>query len=103
MRGWRGAIRLRETETPEAVDMIRANCRLIRETLVMRLQIGAPVPSSAVRATRWFTEWEQTDRPPASSNPWARFVSAAGVRDAATTAGAMMVQPAPTGSGVSFA
>jgi predicted acylesterase/phospholipase RssA len=63
--------------TPEAVDDIRSNCRAIRDALEQRSLISAPLPPSR---NAWFTQWELTDSPPQSSNPWAAFVSRAGNR-----------------------
>ena len=58
--------------TPEAVDVIRANCRLIRAALQQRLQIGAPTPPSAIR-TAWFTQWESIRGTMPSLNPWVAY------------------------------
>jgi NTE family protein len=69
--------------SPEAVEATRANCLLIRQRVSERLQIGAPTPSSAVR-TSWFTTWETIGTAMPTNDPWQRFVSVAGVVDAAT-------------------
>jgi predicted acylesterase/phospholipase RssA len=66
--------------TPEAVDDVRANCLAIRDALLQRTYVNAPVPASR---NNWFTQWEVTDTPPQSNTPWDLFVSRAGNRPAA--------------------
>jgi predicted acylesterase/phospholipase RssA len=59
---------------PVPVTQIRNNARRIRDLVVQRMSLGAPVPEPAVR-NAWFQQWEvlSSGYTPVSPNPWADF------------------------------
>lgn len=72
---------IRPVREPQAVDAVRANCIRIRDRVLERLSLGAPVPPAATRIA-WWTQWERIPNGPLGT-PWDEFNSTAGYRPAA--------------------
>ncbi|MCW8088027.1 patatin-like phospholipase family protein [Sabulicella glaciei] len=68
---------IQPTLTPEAIDAIRGNCRIIRDALAERSAIRAP---NHPARNQWFTQWEIINGAALTADPWAAYVSEVGDR-----------------------